>query len=162
MNPRRTLLVGLGNPILTDDGVGWHVVSAVREKMAERCGVEVEYSACGGLSLMEAMVGFSRVVVVDAVRTGAAPGTIHRLTTHDVPTRHSTCGHDASLSSALALGRAAGAPLPPDEDILLVGVEAADVETLGEACTPEVHAAIPSAVDAVNEALKHAGRPPWP
>ena len=58
-----------------------------------------------------------------------------------------------TLPDALALGRQAGAKLPPDQQILLVGVEAADILTFSEQLTPAVQAAVPCAVRAALEAL---------
>ena len=70
----RFLVIGLGNPILGDDGVGWRVTEELGRVVAERSlPIEVDSLAVGGLALMERMVGYDRVVVVDAIRTGAGP-----------------------------------------------------------------------------------------
>ncbi len=149
----RTLILGLGNPILRDDGVGLRVAEALRPRLAGRTGVTVEVDTWGGLRLMERMVGYDRVVVIDAARSGAPPGTIRRLAPGDMPTQRTASAHDLDLPSALALGRKAGALLPQDDDILILGVEAADVLTFGEELTPEVAAAVPAAADAVMASL---------
>ena len=73
----------------------------------------------GGLRLMEQMVGYDRAIVIDAIRSGAPPGTIHRLATGDMPTQRSASSHDMNLPTALALGRQAGLRLPEDQDISL-------------------------------------------
>ena len=83
----KTLVVGLGNPVLTDDGVGWHVLERVRERLAGRADIVFEPVCRGGLSLMETMVGYDRAVIVDAILTGAPPGTIMRLEPDAIPTR---------------------------------------------------------------------------
>ena len=108
----------------------------------------------GGLRLMERMVGFERAIVIDAICTGAAPGTIHRLSPDAVPTQHSASTHDLNLPTALALGRQAGALLPASEDILILGIEAVDVTTFGEDLTPAVEAAVPQAVQSVLSVLE--------
>ena len=102
---------------------------------------------------MEMMVGYDRVVIVDAVVSGVEPGTIRRLTPDDMPSQHSASGHDANLPTALALGRELGAHLPPPDAVFLVGVEAADTLNFGEACTPLVEAAIPDGGVAVEAAV---------
>ena len=150
----RTLVVGLGNPLLSDDGVGLVVARALRERLPDRCDVDVEEDFNGGLRLMERMVGYDRAIVVDAIRTGGVAGSIHRLRGGDVPTQHSASGHDASLRTALDFGRSVGAALPGDEGVLLIGIEAADVSTFGTRCTPQVQAAVPLAVETVLSALK--------
>ena len=93
------------------------------------------------------------MVVIDAIQTGAAPGTIHRLAVSSIPTQRSASAHDVNLSTALAFGREAGLELPPDDAILLFGIEAEDVLTFSETCTPAVEAAIPETTRVVLDAL---------
>jgi hydrogenase maturation protease len=157
----KTLVLGLGNPVLTDDGVGWHVVRVLRPLLEGRSDVEVEESCRGGLGLMEQMVGYDRVIVVDAILTGGEPGTLHYLTPESIPTRNSASGHDANLPTALEVGRKAGARLPRNEDILLIGIEAADVETFSENCTPAVEAVVRDAAEAVVAAIDTERSQPW-
>lgn len=149
----KTLVIGLGNPLVTDDSVGLRVAAELRHRLAGRPDVEVEEDYWGGLRLMERMVGFERAIVIDAICTGAAPGTIHRLRLDSIPTQRSASAHDVNLPTALALGRAAGLALPQDDDILLVGIEAEDILSFGERCTPAVQAAIGPAVELVVQAL---------
>ncbi len=153
----KTLVLGLGNPLLTDDAVGLNVVRALRARLADRPDIEVDEEYHGGLRLMERMIGYDRGIVVDAIRTGADPGTIHCLRGESIPTQHSSSAHDANLATALALGRKTNAHLPESGNILFVGIEAADVTTFGDSCTPEVEAAIPRAVEAVLRALDEGG-----
>ena len=85
------LLIGLGNPILGDDGVGWRVVEEVEKVW--RTGhahdgrdVEFKYLSLGGLALMEQMEGFDNVIVVDSMLTGSRPnGTIYSLPLSSLP-----------------------------------------------------------------------------
>ncbi|MDH3283456.1 MAG: hydrogenase maturation protease [Acidobacteriota bacterium] len=149
----KTLVIGLGNPVLTDDGVGWHVAERLRKTLDGRDDVHVELACVGGLALMEEMVGFDRAIVVDATRSDATPGTVRRFGPGELSTQHSASGHDVNLATALKLGRRLGAALPDDGDIVLIGVEAADVETFGESCTPPVGAAIPTAESEVLAAI---------
>jgi hydrogenase maturation protease len=150
----RTLVIGLGNPILTDDGVGVKVAYAVREALAsgEHSDVTVTEASVGGLRLMELMVGYDRVVLIDALQlSNARPGTIRRMTLEELrtisPTQHSTCAHDTSLVTALDLGRQLGLPLPRELTIYGVGVE--NVTWFGEQPTPAVAEAIPQVTAAV-------------
>jgi hydrogenase maturation protease len=150
----KTLVVGLGNPLLSDDRVGLLVARELRARLGDRSDVEVTEDYHGGLRLMERMVGYERAIVVDAIRTGDAPGTIHRLQADSMPTQNSASGHDASLKTALEFGRRVGADLPNDNDLVVIAVEAADVSTFGSECTPEVEAAIPLAVEIVLSQLE--------
>ncbi len=149
----KTLVLGLGNPLVSDDSVGLRVAAELKPLLADRPDVEVGEDYWGGLRLMERMIDFDRVIVVDAVCTGAAPGTIHRLKPDDVPTQKSASAHDVNLPTALQFGRRAGVHLPKNEDIELIAVEAEDILTFSERCTPAVEAAIPHAVRAVLDIL---------
>jgi hydrogenase maturation protease len=94
---------------------------------------------------MERMVGYRRAIVIDALSSGAPAGSVFRLHPDERSTRRSASAHDVDLPTALAVGRRAGVPLPADDDILLVGIEAAQVETFGEDLSPAVAAAVPRA-----------------
>lgn len=150
----KTVVLGLGNPIVTDDGVGIHVVREVASRLGDHghCpDLAFAQSCLGGLRLLDLMAGYGHAIIVDAIQTqGGNPGDIYQLQIGELQyTRHSGSTHDLSLSGALALGRALGMSLPPDEAIDLIAIEVEDVLEFGEACTPAVTAAIPGAADAV-------------
>jgi hydrogenase maturation protease len=153
----KTLIIGLGNPLVSDDSVGLRVAKLLESMLGNRPDVEVSEDYWGGLRLMERMIDFDRAIVVDAICTGAAPGTLVVLGPHDLATQKSASAHDLTLPTALAFGRQAGAHLPPDEAIQLVGVEAHDILTFSEECTPDVAAAIPRAAQLVLNLLDHPG-----
>lgn len=145
--PKPTLVLGLGNPILRDDGVGWRVVDEARRRCRDE-SVEFDTVALGGISLMERLIGYDRAVLVDAIQTdGSAAGQVRRLTLDDLPTLHADAIHDASLKAALVLGCHLGARLPTD--ITIIAVEAVDVLDFGDTLSPAVEAAVPAAVDLV-------------
>lgn len=144
----RTAVIGLGNPILSDDSVGIRVSRLLAERFVGKDGVEVLELYAGGIRLMDAMVGYGRVVVIDAMETGAEPGTIRRLIPSDIcSTRNAVCSHDMTLATALELGRMLGLELPERVDIW--GIEAADVETFGEELTVAVARAVPRVADEI-------------
>jgi hydrogenase maturation protease len=148
-NPK-TLVLGLGNPILTDDGVGIYVVRAAAAR-CQRDNVTFAEASVGGLRLLDTIAGYERVIVVDAIRArDGKPGDVYRLQPSHLQTSlHSGSTHDLSLAGALALGRRMGMALPDDESISIIAIEVEDVLTFGESCTPVVTAAIPRAVEAV-------------
>jgi hydrogenase maturation protease len=142
-------VLGLGNPILTDDGVGIYVVRAVQARMVHmtpRPNIEFAEAGVGGFRLLEVLTGYDRVLLVDAIVTETSrPGSVHRLKVDDLrASLHSGSTHDLTLADALVLGRRLGLKLPDDDQITIVAVEAADVLTFGESCTPEVAAEIPA------------------
>lgn len=158
--PPKTLVVGLGNPILGDDGIGWRVAEAVGASISSGNSrerhVEVECFALGGLSLMEQLVGYDRVIIIDSIQTrDGEPGHVYRLVLDDLPdfsTGHTTAAHDTSLQTAMRLGRTMGIALP--DDVAVVGIEAKHVYDFSEELSPGVAAAIPEAVRAVLEFLQ--------
>lgn len=145
----KTLVLGLGNPILTDDGVGIHVVRTVAARL-QRDDVVFAEACLGGLRLLDVIAGYHRVIIVDAIQSRGKPGVVHSLHP-DGPraSEHSGSTHDLSLSGALALGRNLGIMLPDDKAIVIIAVEVEDVLTFGEVCTPAVAASIPHAVEVV-------------
>jgi hydrogenase maturation protease len=150
----RAIVIGLGNPILSDDGVGWRVVQHLQAELETQPNsppVHIVEACVGGLSLAELLVGFRRAVIVDAIMTGnVAPGTVLTLGLSDLPgTLNSASAHDTNLTTALRALRRFGADLPPDEAIGIVAIEAQDVWTFSETCTPPVEQSIPVAVAAV-------------
>ena len=157
------LLIGLGNPILGDDGVGWKIVNEVeailnsREFSTSKPKIEIEYLSVGGLSLMEKMVGFENVVVVDSIFTGNNPnGTIYSLPLSKIPnlsSSHTTSAHDTSLANAILVGKKMGLKLP--QTIWIVVVEAENTHTFSEQLSPEIEEIVPKAAELVVSLLEH-------
>jgi hydrogenase maturation protease len=158
----KTLVLGLGNPILTDDGVGVRVAEAVRQALPPEAPVEVSEAGLGGLTLMERMVGYERVILIDALQAPQAqPGRIRRLTLADLeashPTQHATSAHDTSLVTALAVGRRMGLPLP--RQVVICAIEVENTVDFSDQPTPAVAAAIPGAAAAVLQVLTEMEEP---
>ncbi len=152
----RTLVLGLGNPLLGDDAVGLKVAALVRERLDGRPGVDVEQEEAGGLRLMERMTGYDRAVLVDAAVTGGVPGEVRRIGPEDLPTQRTAAAHGIDLPRALALGRQLGYPMP--SEVRIVAIEAASVLEFRDDMTPAVAAAVEPAAAAVLEEL--AAPPP--
>jgi hydrogenase maturation protease len=151
----KTLVIGLGNPILTDDGVGVKVAYEIEKELVDemREYVDVTEVSAGGLRLMEAMVGYDRVILIDAIlhQNGNRPGKISRMTLDDLrrisPTQHSASAHDTTLVTALDAGRELGLSLP--DDIIIFAIDVENVMDFSEEPTPDVASAIPKVKDAI-------------
>lgn len=159
----RTVVVGVGNPTLGDDSVGLVVAAEVAARMRRVNGPDIDVTvtqlAAGGLRLMEALAGFDRAVLVDALVSGESPpGTARELGLDALAaTNNVDCAHDLSLPLALEMARMSGLRVP--DEIRIFGVEAADVTTFQEALTPAVAAAVPGVVDqVVRAASEQEGR----
>jgi len=144
-----TIVIGLGNPVLTDDSVGMHAARAVSERLRGRPDVAVIELCSGGLDLMEAMVGFERAIVIDAALSGELePGTVFSASTADLcQSRNISSNHNGGIEVALELGKLAGLALP--RDIRFWAVEAADATTFSENLTEPVQRALPALIDSV-------------
>ncbi len=153
----KTLVIGLGNPILGDDGVGWRVAEDIAKSTANRPEVEVDCASLGGLSLMERLTGYERAILVDAIFTGTKPvGTVSQFILSDIQdltAGHSASAHDTSLRNALNVGRSMNVPLPKDENVFIVSIEAEHVYDFSEHLSPPVEAAVSQAVKTVLELL---------
>jgi hydrogenase maturation protease len=145
----RTIVVGLGNPILADDSVGIKVAELFKEAIPLNSGVDVVEAYAGGLRLMEAIAGYERAIIVDAMKTGLhPPGTIQMLSLESLTkTRNTLCTHDSDLSTALTLGRDLGLAIPDLVEIM--GIEADDVESFSEELTSGVRRALQPTVAAL-------------
>ena len=155
----KTLLVGLGNPILTDDGVGVKVAYEVEKALQPNLpkNLTITEASVGGLRLMELLIGYDRVIIVDAITTkeNKNPGKIHRMDLDDLrlisPTQHSSSAHDTSLITALDAARTLGYHIP--KDILIFAIEVENILDFSEQPTPAVAAAIPIVTKAVLQEL---------
>jgi hydrogenase maturation protease len=151
----KTLIVGLGNPILGDDGVGWQIATEFQQQEEIPPDVTIECMSVGGISLMESLIGYDRAIIIDSIVTHQVPvGTVNLFKLEDV--HHPSCGHmssahDTSLPDALMMGRSLGARLP--SDIMVVTVESEKVYEFSETLTPPVAAAIPEAMNIIKHLL---------
>jgi hydrogenase maturation protease len=142
-------IIGVGNAWRHDDGVGW----AVAEAAARRLGQAVDIVESDGepSRLIDAWAGVDVAVVVDAVCSGAPPGTIHLWADRPQGARSSSSGgsHALGLADAIALGRALHR-LPAR--LIIVGIEADDT-TPGQGLSCAVAAAVEDAVDVIAQQL---------
>lgn len=152
----KTLVIGLGNPILGDDGVGWQIANEVERNSGS---VEVDCLAVGGIGLMERLVGYDRVILVDSISSGLAPqGSVLSFSLEEIPDTamgHLTSAHDTSLQTALQVGRLLGAHLP--DRVTIVAVESQGVYDFCDTLSPVVSAAVPQAVRKIFELLNQNG-----
>jgi hydrogenase maturation protease len=139
------MVVGVGNSLRGDDGVGLEVARRVRE----RADVAVRELEGEGVGLLDAWADARAVLLVDSVRSGAAPGTVHRVdaTDHPLPAelRGSTSTHAFGVAEAIELARALGR-LP--HRLVVYGVEGGRFET-GAGLSRNVAAVVDSVADAV-------------
>ena len=150
----KTLIVGLGNPVLGDDGVGWKVAEKICQQLPANTPIVVDYLSLGGISLMEHLIGYDRAVLIDAFASDEDLGSIHVMNLNDMPNYsafHIASAHDTSLQNALEMGRSLGALLP--EQITVIGIATKRIYDFSEELSPPVAEAVPHAAKIALELL---------
>ena len=160
----KTLIVGLGNPILGDDGVGWKVAKEVKKQLTssptpllkgEGDEVNIEFLSLGGISLMEHLIGYERVILIDAITSDQEVGSVIVSNLNDMPDYsafHIASAHDTSLQNALTLGKSMGAHLP--KEVMVVGIATDHVYDFSETLSPAVQKAVSEATKVVMNLLQ--------
>jgi hydrogenase maturation protease len=148
----KTIVLGVGNPILQDDGVGLHVIDALRQQMNNPL-VTLETASTGGMNLLDMIRGYEKVILIDAVKQpDSNPGIVKRFFLSDFHTVHSCNPHDVSLSEALSFAQHLGEKNLPTR-IVIIGITVKDTYEFGEHLSREVASAVPTAVSLVLEEL---------
>jgi hydrogenase maturation protease len=148
---KKTMVLGLGNPIFGDDGVGLRVIEEL-QKQVQNPNITIEGAELAGLDMLETLSGYDRVIIVDAIQTGGRAGDIYQLTPDDLKsTIHTGTPHDVNFSTALEFGERLGVKLPSKIDI--VAIEIAPNVAFSEELTPEIEKVVPEVVKRVVEIL---------
>lgn len=152
----RTVVLGLGNPVLSDDGVGLAVVAELRKLLmtAPIPGADVLASTRAGFELIDLLRDYRRAILVDCLTLAdPQPGRVRRLGLEDVAgSSRLVNAHELSVGVAFQLAERMGIPMPSEVEIL--AVEAADTCTIFEGLTPAVDAAVAPLSREIYEDLK--------
>ena len=151
--PAPNVVVGLGNEIAGDDGVGIAAARALEQLLADRDEVDVIALPWAGFALLDALQGRRRAAIIDCLTTGAhPPGTIVHINESDLAgSVRLNSFHDISYPTAMALGRRMGWEMP--NTVAIWGIEASSVDTFTDQLSAEVAAAIEEVTDQVIEFL---------
>jgi hydrogenase maturation protease len=141
----KTLVLALGNPILSDDGVAHEVADRLAGRLD---ATDIIKSSAATMDLVPRLAGYDRLVVVDAVQRGSAPpGTVYRLSLSDfADTIRPSSPHDINFATAFEMVKKWGYDIP--EDIRIYGIEVVELSKFAEGCTPEV-------AEKLNEIAEH-------
>jgi hydrogenase maturation protease len=145
---QRTLIFGLGNPILTDDAIGWEVARRVYDALADPDSVLAQ-EAIAGLECLDLISGYDKVIIIDAIQTkGGQVGNVYKLSLDDLKaTARLSSPHDVDLGLACQLGQALNVPMPAE--IKIYAVEVADPYSFGEELSPPLKEALPNIVSTI-------------
>ncbi len=152
-----TRIIGLGNSILRDDGIGIYAARELKrcqEQARLDADVDIVETEVGGFSLMELMAGWNRVILVDSIQfDGLEPGTVVRIQPHDLHTSlRLRSVHDIDLPTVLELGRKLGLSMPAEVSVF--GVQAKDALTFGESLTDAAERGLKEAVSLILEEIR--------
>lgn len=146
---RDTVIVGLGNILLKDDGVGVHAIQALRKEPLPPT-VELVDGGTSTLNLLSYFVECPKIIIIDALQAGLAPGTIYRLSPDDIPSYRSEhlSIHDVQILDVVKMAALLGG----QPDVLILGIEPLEI-ALGLELTPVIQEKIPSLVQSVMSEL---------
>lgn len=139
----KTLVLGIGNPILSDDAVG---IKIARQLEVEKPGLAVEQTNEAPIALIDLITGYDRLIVIDSIKTKlGTPGELYQLEIDDFSVNQDVAfSHGMDIATAFEVGRNLGCPMP--RSVKIYAVEVKDNETFAEECSPEVTARIPAFV----------------
>jgi len=133
----RTIVIGVGSSILTDDAVGLVLARKLRDMLAGRDDVVFAENEEGGFTLLEEALGYDRLVVIDAARFGGEIGSLRRLELADLgPAIHAGFPHRMDLATVMEFGRKAHLAVP--SEVTVYAVQIGDAASFGESLTPEL------------------------
>ncbi len=138
-----TLILGIGNPILTDDGVGIEIAHRLKEA---RPGLKIEETNEAAIVLLDYVVGYDKLIIIDSIKTGQGqPGELYKLRLEDFK-KATACpsSHGIDIATAFEVGKNLGCKMP--ESVSIYAVEVRDNANFSEQCTEEVKEKIPSIV----------------
>jgi len=135
-----TLILGIGNPILTDDGVGIKIAQRLKEENPE---LEVIETSEAGIALLDFIVGYKRLIIIDSIKTEKGkPGDLYKLELEILkPSKDFSSSHGIGIATAFKLGQELGYRMP--KFVSIYAVEIKDNTTFGEKCTEALKERIP-------------------
>ncbi len=142
---KRSLLIGIGNPYLGDDKLGIEVVKRAKK---EGCPWDIEILYNIGFDLLDKIIGYEEVIIIDACKYGIDPGTILKLNKKDLLKQRvsSINTHGLTLSEILELGEALYPELMPS-GVEVILIEAKDISDFSYKCSYEVETSISKVLD---------------
>ena len=146
----KTLVIGSGNLLRSDDGVGIQVIEALRSAH-DITGIDL-LEAVSGIDIIGAVQGYDKVIIVDAIQSGAPSGTVHEFSLDALGDPGAFSSHGMDFASLIKLGRGIYPGKMP-EDITVLAVEAKDVMTISDTCTPKVTEAVEKVIGMIKRII---------
>ncbi len=142
----KILIIGLGNPICSDDAVGITTGAMLYERVKDIANVSFCESAGSGFDLLSMIINYERVIIIDSIQTSQGEiGELYLIDSASSPSNSSF--HSMGIFEQLKLGREMNLPLP--EKISVYGIEVRDPYTFGEGMTEGMEQAVVKAVEEI-------------
>jgi hydrogenase maturation protease len=137
MKKNKVLIQGIGNEILTDDGIGPRLVKRLEGNLSKK-NIDFETAFLGGLEILEYIQGYQTVIFIDAIRTkDGIPGTVYQLSPENFNTTvHLSSIHDVSFLTSIAFGKKLELNMP--KFIHIIAVEIVEDRIFDENLTPQI------------------------
>jgi hydrogenase maturation protease len=149
----RTLIIGIGNPVLGDDAVGIHVTDALR-KVELPNDVTIEEAFTGGLNLLDMVIGYDRAILVDSISLpDREVGEIIVLDPTTLRSDHSVNPHDLSFPEAVELAKTLGEEKVPRK-MVLIAINIRRSLEISDRLSPEVQSSVMRAMQLVTEIVR--------
>jgi len=135
------MILGLGNPILGGDGVGYSIADLIRQKLGKQTGLTVLSASVSPIRLVDEISGHQRLIIIDSITTGRVePGELMEI---DLPEEgsHPISAHHFSVAEIRDIGNALGLPMP--EYIKIYGIEIIKPEEYGDSLSPGLTELLP-------------------
>ena len=152
MSNKNTLVLGLGNDILSDDGIGPRLISDL-SRMFNKQDIKFDTACCGGLEILELITGYRKVIFIDAIRTGdGRPGDVYYFLPSEFrETLHLSNLHDINFLTALSLGNALNLGLPAE--LHIIAIEIVEDIQFGEEFTSPIKEKYPAILEEVHSII---------
>jgi len=143
----KTIVIGVGNPILKDDGIGIHVANQLKQ-LVNHPDITIDEAMTGGMNLLDLILGYNEAIIIDAVNIkNANDGEVKRFHLTDFSSVHSNNPHDVTLLEAIKLAEHLGEKRIPNE-IIIIGIVLKKIPyVFGDQLSSKIAAAIPKAVE---------------
>ena len=154
-NGKRIMVLGVGNILLKDEGVGVRVVERMRDDYDFAPDIELMDGGTAGFDLLAYIDGVDHLIIVDTVKTGEPPGSIFRFTPNDINIKvpYKTSLHQIGLVEVFAVAEALGNKI----EAVIIGVQPEDMYSIDLELTPTIAARVPDIIELVIRELEAVG-----
>ena len=149
----KTLILGLGNELFGDDGVGIYVVRELRKRNNFKSNIDLIETSVSGLALIDIIADYNRLIIIDTIKKeNPEAGNIRVLELDQIRHVPGPSPHYVSFPQIITLGRKLGLHMP--KLVRIIAVEAKNIYKLGEGLSPEIKNAIPEIINKINELIE--------